>query len=48
MIAGQHAMHEAVARLDQANATENAAWVRLFYAPDGSVETTLGDLAPNW
>ncbi len=37
-----------VARLEQANATENGAWLRLFYAPDGAVRTTLGDLAPNW
>ncbi len=37
-----------VARFEQANATENGAWLRLFYAPNGMVQTTLGDLAPNW
>lgn len=37
-----------VARLEQADATENGAWLRLFYAPEGTVQTTLGDLAPRW
>ena len=42
------AMTVQVARLEQANATENGAWLRLFYAPRGRVQTTLGDLAPTW
>lgn len=37
-----------VARLEQADATENGAWLRLFYAPKGMVQTALGDLAPRW
>lgn len=37
-----------VARIDESGFTENAAWLRLVYAPRGVVQRTFEDLAPVW